>query len=87
MKNTVKELALQIAKNGISDRRLAFTVLPSEIALCSLIIAIKSHSKNMNVCILDKSLSRVIKNELTSDESIVLQFGKRLRKLAADSLF
>lgn len=80
-KDTIRELAIKIAKNGIVDRRLAFTVLPSELALCSLTIAIKAHQ------ILTSELSTKIKNELTSDESIVMQFGKRLRKLASESVY
>ena len=86
-KNNIKQLAIKIAKNGISDRRLSFTVLPSELALCCLIIAIKNYSKSLNRTILSNSFSKAIKNELTSDESIVLQFGKRLRKLTAEATF
>jgi hypothetical protein len=80
-KGTIRELAIKIAKNGITDRRLSFTVLPSELALCSLTIALKAHQT------LTSDLSSKIKNELTSDESIVMQFGKRLRKLASESLY
>jgi len=86
-KNTIREIAVKVAKNGISDRRIAFTVLPSELALCSLIIAIKSHSKACKRQMLTVSLSGDIKNELTSDQSMVLQFGKRLRKLATEAVY
>lgn len=86
-KKAVNELTLKIAKNGMSDRRLAFNVLPSELALCSLIIALKEHSKSVRKAILDTEFSKAIKNELTSDEGLVLQFGKRLRKLALEKVY
>lgn len=83
----IKTLAVQIAKNGISDRRTAFTVLPSEVALCSIILAVKSHSKAVGKSILTTDFSTAIKIELTSDEAIVLQIGKRLRKLSLEQIF
>lgn len=86
-KEEIKKLAIQIAKNGISDRRIAFTMLTSELALCSIIIAIKNHSKIVKKTILTSEFSKLIKDELTSDESLVLQFGKRLRKLAVEPIF
>lgn len=86
-KSAIREIALNIAKNGISDRRIAFNVLSSELALCSLIIAIKNRSKTVRKTILDSEFSKAIKNELTSDESLVLQFGKRLRKLAVEDIY
>ena len=85
-KTSIKILALRIAKNGVTDRRLSFTVLPSELALCCLIISIKSYSKSIDRTILDESFSREIKSELTSDEAKVLEYGKRLRKFEKESL-
>jgi hypothetical protein len=78
---------IRVAKNGMSDRRIAFTILPSETALCSLIIAIKDYSRSTKKVVLDDSFSKAIKSELTSDETLVLQFGKRLRKLALERIF
>lgn len=81
-KTSIREIALNVAKSGVSDRKIAFTVLPSEAALCSLIIAIKDYAKQEGKTILTSEFSRDIKQELASDESTVLQIGKRLRKLS-----
>jgi hypothetical protein len=83
----VKEMAIAIAKNGISDRRIAFNILPSELALCSIIIAIKNFSKSVGKTILTSEFSKAIKSELTSDESLVLQFGKKLKKLSIEQIY
>lgn len=87
VKTSIKLLAWKIAQNGICDRKLSFTVFPSELALWSLIIAIKSYSKIVKRTILDSRFSEEIKSELTSDEELVLQYGKRLRKLENKYLF
>lgn len=85
-KYAIKKFAVKVAKNGISDRRIGFTVLPSEVALCAIIIAVKDHQKKESKSILIPSFSAEIRDELTSDESSVLQIGKRLRKLAVESV-
>lgn len=87
IKSKIMDHTIIVAKNGMSDRRISFSVLPSEVALCSLIIAIKDLSRSTKTFILDESFSKAIKDELTSDERIVLQFGKRLRKLALERTF
>lgn len=86
-KPEIKEMAIKVAKNGISDRRTAFSILPSELALCSMIIAIKSYSKSVGKTILTSEFSKKIKSELTSDESLVLQFGKRLKRLSLEQVY
>jgi hypothetical protein len=83
----VKEMAVLVAKNGIADRKSAFTTLPSELALCSLIIAIKGYSKQVRKNILTSDFSLAIKSELKSDEAVVLQIGKRLKKLSTEKVF
>jgi len=83
----IKELAVQVAKNGISDRRIAFNMLSSELAICSIIIAIKNHAKSVKKTILTTEFSSLLKKELTSDEALVLQYGKRLRKLSVECIY
>lgn len=87
MKKSILDDSIVVAKNGITDRKVAFSVRPSETALCSLIIAIKDRSRRTKKVILDEAFSQAIKSELTSEESVVLQFGKRLRKLALEKTF
>ena len=83
----IREEAVRVAKNGIADRKTVFGMNDSDNALCCLIIAIKNHGREVKKTILDESFSRAIKSELLADESIVLQFGKRLRKLSIEQIF